>query len=123
MSTWVEKADGFLYGAYSLARRTLFDLVTWRRRRRWDRAAAPLREHAKDLVPKDTDYCYADDCCVFWDRADDLPEHSSGYCSLLRKRDWEHPGGGLLWDQCKECGINERDYQHRPDPRQPPPPG
>jgi hypothetical protein len=63
---------------------------------------------------------------------DDLPEQENGYCSYLEKSDWDineeigevtvynmksgekfkmsaHLLGGnsLLWDQCKECRINE----------------
>ena len=30
-----------------------------------------------------------------------------GGCHLLKTTDDEHGGWGLLWDQCKECGINE----------------
>lgn len=75
--------------------------------------------------------------CPYWDRDLDKPEQANGYCHFLGKGDWDinattdpviirckqHPeyegkhasecpdipqiGWGLLWDQCKECGINE----------------
>ena len=54
-------------------------------------------------------YCYsAEGVCPHWSRVADRPEQENGYCSHIRKGDWEFPGG-LLWDQCKECG--ERMYE------------
>lgn len=35
-----------------------------------------------------------------------MPEQENGYCSYLQKGDWDL-SLGLLWDQVKECGINE----------------
>lgn len=53
-------------------------------------------------------YCYDGDyCCPYWSMRDDKPEQDNGYCSFLKTGDWEHPGVGLLWDQVKECGVNE----------------
>ena len=73
--------------------------------------------------------------CPYWSCAQDKPEHENGYCAYLEKGDWDinaeaevtchrckdgkvieaitYPKGeapfpmGLLWDQIKECGINE----------------
>ena len=43
--------------------------------------------------------------CPHWSRREDKPEQESGYCSYLKKGDWEPPLG-LLWDMCKECWVN-----------------
>jgi len=44
--------------------------------------------------------------CPYWSRRTDKPEQENGYCSYLGVGDWDlHIG--LLWDQVKECGINE----------------
>ena len=65
------------------------------------------------LVPRGT-YCYdKNGLCPFWSRFDDIyPSQSSGYCALLERGDWmAHDSGGtsLIWDQCKECGVNDPD--------------
>jgi hypothetical protein len=73
--------------------------------------------------------------CPYWDFDDERPHQENGYCHFMEKGDWnintegeqhiayskdhpewvddkvsDHPelpqiGWGLLWDQCKECGI------------------
>lgn len=43
--------------------------------------------------------------CPFWGRQEDKPEQESGYCSFLKKGDWQ-PGLTFLWDMVKECDIN-----------------
>ena len=48
--------------------------------------------------------------CPYWDRDESKPEQSNGYCWYIEKGDWEEDGTFLLWDQCKECGINDPDY-------------
>jgi len=73
--------------------------------------------------------------CPYWSIRKDKPYQFNGYCSYLEKGDWElhleedykitYRGGkvehklgkeiiaednaplSLLWDQCKECGIND----------------
>jgi hypothetical protein len=61
--------------------------------------------------------------CPYWSIRNDKPEQLNGYCSYMEKGDWEickerkwvNPETGeeveldisLIWDQCKECGINE----------------
>lgn len=45
--------------------------------------------------------------CAFWDYDPTKHEQENGYCYFLGEGDWECDGIGLLWDQCKECGINE----------------
>ena len=55
-------------------------------------------------------YCYDENgVCPYWSRRDDKPKQASGYCAFLDSGDWEGPGIGLLWDQCKECGVNDED--------------
>ena len=81
-------------------------------------------------------YCYAKTVCPYWYRVPGKGETECGYCSFLSKGDWElnpvynktnrivqsantdHVGktvseifgddfpSSLLFDQCKECGIN-----------------
>lgn len=47
--------------------------------------------------------------CPYWSRRGDKPEQENGYCSFLEHGDWEQEHLSLLWDQCKECGINMDD--------------
>jgi hypothetical protein len=47
--------------------------------------------------------------CPFWTQNRNMPSQMNGYCALLKKGDWMKDGTFLLWDQVKECGINE-DY-------------
>ena len=77
------------------------------------------------------DYCYKrrrSKPCLYWDYIEELSEQESGYCYYLRYGDKDINndedrifknvktgekikapdmpiGVGLLWDQCKECGI------------------
>lgn len=66
----------------------------------------------RQLVPHGG-YCYDKrGSCPFWSRFDGIyPSQSNGYCSLMERGDWMRGPGGtsLLWDQCKECGINENE--------------
>ena len=88
-----------------------------------------MSETEKDIscIPKGC-YCYDEKCaCPYWDLLDDLPKQYNGYCAFLgksdldlaRERDMINDRTGevvkgidlpfptsLLWDQCKECGIN-----------------
>ena len=65
-------------------------------------------------------YCYDErGKCPFWSIQQDKPNQRNGYCSFLKQGDWEvrvPPGWpvdgplsalSLLWDQCKNCGVNE----------------
>lgn len=86
------------------------------------------------VIPKGY-YCYDEKgVCPYWSIRKDKPEQMNGFCSFIKKGDWElgpraHPEirwtrggkpmseevsrklsetiGGILWDQCKECGIKE----------------
>jgi hypothetical protein len=44
--------------------------------------------------------------CRYWRTVPGRREQERGYCGLLEVGDWQLPIG-LLWDQCKECGIND----------------
>jgi hypothetical protein len=85
------------------------------------------------LIPKDTPYCYTSlrldktkeppvyniKPCPFW-YAIEIPEaelddhigvvamgqNHIGGCKLLKQTDDDMEGWGLLWDNCKECGLN-----------------
>ena len=64
-------------------------------------------EQCKALIPQGN-YCYGEKCkCPFWDVIEEFPHQDNGYCHYLKSGDWQDQGIGLLWDQCKECGVNE----------------
>lgn len=55
-------------------------------------------------------YCYDNNGrCPYWDWAENHEEQNNGFCWFIGKGDWFGDGCGLLWDQCKECGVNEPD--------------
>ena len=70
-------------------------------------------KEAIDAIPEKTVYCYTRDknnkciLCPFWEHIKDKEEQEDGYCHYLNRGDWELPGLGLLWDQVKECNIND----------------
>lgn len=75
------------------------------------------KAQCKKLIPEGN-YCYTRvdgkfKCCPFWDKLEQFPKQDNGYCHYLKKGDWQGKGLGLLWDQCKECGVNEyqEDYE------------
>lgn len=79
----------------------------------WRRGFYPKR---KDLflasIPEGP-YCYGKgrgDKCPHWKLIYGMPYQMNGYCKFLNKGDWypsEKGGTSLLWDQCKECGVND----------------
>ena len=68
----------------------------------------------KDKIPHGV-YCYTykdgkQVNCPFWARDDEHGYQNNGYCSYLKKGDWEEDSTfSLLWDQVKECGENMDD--------------
>ncbi len=61
----------------------------------------------KSLIPKGL-YCYDGGYkCPYWEMIEHLPHQESGYCHFLEEGDYESEHLSLLWDQCKECGIND----------------
>lgn len=90
-----------------------------------------MKKKLKDesVIPKG-EYCYDEKgLCPYWSKRKDKPNQENGYCAFLGRGDWnlnaskkktlmhqdgtkwspsEMPFGiGLIWDQCKECSINE----------------
>ena len=45
--------------------------------------------------------------CPYWSIDESKPAQNNGYCKYLKLGDWELNGFPLLWDQVKECGIND----------------
>lgn len=67
------------------------------------------KEQAHSLIPPGP-YCYTRGpfkICPFWDSIEQFPKQGNGYCHFMRCGD--DVRGGLLWDQCKECGINDNE--------------
>lgn len=67
-------------------------------------------EVVKLLIPKGS-YCYTRTekgcvACPFWDKMANLPNQDSGFCHYMQEGDFTKDGTFLLWDQCKECGVN-----------------
>lgn len=64
------------------------------------------------LVPEGP-YCYTRrpdgsiKACPYHFGCPEAPEQAWGYCSYLGVGDWMDEGTFLLWDSCKECGIND----------------
>ena len=58
-------------------------------------------------------YCHG---CIFWERIPDREPMEDGWCLYLNKGDLEFYEEdnwlSLLWDQCKECGINDEDWMY-----------
>lgn len=74
------------------------------------------KKQCEQLIPEGN-YCYTYvdgkfKYCPFWDKFEQMPTQDNGYCHYLKSGDWQHKGLGLLWDQCKDCGVNEyqKDY-------------
>lgn len=57
-------------------------------------------------------YCYTYEgnnavVCPYWSIDTKQQTQANGYCAFLKLGDWMEDGTDLLWDQCKECGIND----------------
>lgn len=63
------------------------------------------------MPPKEPDFSLPIIYCPFWDSNENQLHQSNGYCHLLKLGDWMKEASGLLWDQLKECTINELDEQ------------
>jgi len=67
-----------------------------------------MESDVKVLIPKGP-YCYGSNgiICPFWRKNNKKADELSGYCELLEIGDWMGDGMGDLWQQIKECSINE----------------
>jgi hypothetical protein len=65
-------------------------------------------EQCIQLIPEG-EYCYSKGfkTCPFWNKIVDFPKQNNGYCHYRKQGDWQMGSVGLLWNQCKCCGINE----------------
>lgn len=71
----------------------------------WYTVVNLTEDKAKKIIPNGI-YCYDENGpCPFWDKSLRHEHQQSGFCHWLQEGDWEL-NGSLLWDQCKECGIN-----------------
>ena len=94
------------------------------------RTDANLLNLIKRAIPKGP-YCYSligseenkdgisfpkTQTCPFWDTNEEKGDQECGYCHLIGKGDWDLNEEttseidipfGLLWDQVKECGLND----------------
>ncbi len=77
----------------------------------------PPKEKDESLIPFGP-YCHGDltltkenkisgSVCPYWDidDSDEKQPQENGFCHFLEMGDW-NIGHGLIWDKCKECGIN-----------------
>ena len=73
-----------------------------------DRAPRFTRVGLPDSVIPSGIYCYDEKgICPYWHLFKSMPDKDNGYCHFLKSGDWEAEGLSLLWDQVKECGIND----------------
>jgi len=74
--------------------------------------AIPNGPYCYEGIGHDADGVRRIKCCPFWDSDPSKGEQEFGICHYLEMNDWEEwqaENGHipLLWDQCKECGIND----------------
>lgn len=69
----------------------------------------------KDRIPKKTIYCYIlseggkMDVCPYWKQLNKKDKYGNNvcYCSYLKQESYEYDPFNLIWDMCKECGVND----------------
>ena len=75
-----------------------------------DEECESLVKHCEMYIPEGM-YCHSmndiHSICPFWDKHPDIGPQECGYCHLTHDADWIGDSFGLLWDQCKTCGIND----------------
>ena len=68
----------------------------------------------KLVVPKDGSKPYLKTrTCPYWCWDKRYPDERVGYCKLMKCGDLDGNGVGLLFDQIKECGVNDYDQDDR----------
>jgi len=45
--------------------------------------------------------------CPYWSWDRRYPDEDVGYCKYLNLSDRDENSNGLIWDQIKECGVND----------------
>lgn len=66
------------------------------------------RPLGKGYEDSNGNFRYPVEMCPYWATDPSKPEQENGYCAFLKMADWEDNGGIThLWDQVKECGIND----------------
>lgn len=73
------------------------------------------KEEAIKKIPKDTIYCYTlnekgrMNVCPYWEMLNEVDENGEYicYCKYLKSKSYVQDSGNLIWDMCKECGIND----------------
>lgn len=64
-------------------------------------------DKGKNVIPKGM-YCMN---CDYLDCASNKDEQNNGFCWFLLKGDWDIGASSLLWDGCKECGVQEENEE------------
>jgi len=76
---------------------------------RFEQLAFDARLIKEDKIPKGI-YCYDENGqCPYWQKLENANEPEA-YCHYLEMSDGDIENrrlSSLLWDQCKECGVNE----------------
>ena len=49
--------------------------------------------------------------CPYWCWDTRYPGEKVGYCRYMKTGDYDEGSCGLLFDQIKECGINNKEYE------------
>ncbi len=65
------------------------------------------RPLGKGYTGEDGMFVYPIDPCPYWAMAEDKPHQENGYCAFMKIGDWMENGTWHLFDQLKECGIDD----------------
>jgi len=95
-------------------KRKYLNIKWYFKQKEFERNNSCLFVRPEQYIPKDTNYCYSRyggliSKCPFWDKEINYHPQENGYCYLLKHGDWMNNRFGLLFDQCKECGINDNE--------------
>jgi hypothetical protein len=74
-----------------------------------DTSVIPIGSYCYTPIEVEGDH-YKIKICPYWSRDNEKEEQMNGCCSFLGISD--HENGTLLWDQIKECGVNEGDEEN-----------